>query len=104
MDNPTKSLLCTNSERHRPDSPEEKLAIYHQLHKIPVEPPCDVCPWRKYPERVQGCGNAGCGWMLLYLAMDYYQRKNGYWPFKGDEVRMAKVLINDAIKLLERVS
>ena len=94
-------MLTVNKDRHRPDSPEEKIRIYHQLSKIPVEPPCDVCPWRKYPERVQGCDNAGCSWMAIYLAVEYYQRAKGYWPYKGEELDMANRLINDAIKLLQ---
>jgi len=47
--------VIPDSERHRPEKPEERLAIYELLLNIPPQPPCDACPWRKYPDRVQGC-------------------------------------------------
>jgi len=93
----------TVKDRHRPESPEERLAIYHQLHKIPVQPPCDVCPWRKYPNKVQGCDNAGCGYMAIYVAVKYYQKSMGYWPYAGQELDQAVVMIHNALDLLERI-
>ena len=95
--------MTVNKDRHRPKSAKERLAIYDCLHTIPPTPPCDACPWRKYPDRVQGCDNAGCGYMHLYMAEDYYQRAMGYWPFKGEEVKMAKVLLTNAMDLLKQV-
>lgn len=98
----TKNVI-PDSKRHRPESPEERLALYDQLHKIPVQPPCDVCPWRKYPDEVQGCDNCGCGYMGIYVAVNYYQRAMGYWPFKGQEAEHAKMLLNNAMDLLENI-
>ena len=91
------------SERHRPTKAKEKLKIYAQLHKIPVEPPCDVCPWRLFPDRVQGCQNAGCGYMAIYMAVRYYQKAKGYWPYTGEEKQTAEMLRGDAEKLLARI-
>jgi len=41
--------------------------------------------------------------MHLYMAEDYYQRAMGYWPFKGEEVKTAKVLLTNAMDLLKQV-
>ena len=95
--------IIPDSERHRPDSPEEKLAMYDGLHKIPAVPPCDTCPWRKYPDRVQGCDNAGCGYVRLYFAVKYYRKALGWWPYAGKEVETAKMLLTNAMDLLKRV-
>jgi len=73
------------SERHRPTKAKEKLRIYAQLLKIPVEPPCDVCPWRLHPDRVQGCDNCGCGWMYLYRAVKAYQIREGHGVHLANE-------------------
>ena len=89
--------------RHLPTKAGEKLKIYRQLHKIPVEPPCDVCPWRLYPDRVQGCDNVGCGWVAAFLAVRYYQRAKGYWPYAGEEANTVQTLIKDAAKLLGHI-
>ena len=64
-----------------PRNPNDKemLAMYGLLHKIPVEPPCDLCPNRIHPDKVQGCDNAGCGFMQLYLAVRHYQKAMGYY-------------------------
>jgi len=69
--------------------------------EITLKPPCDVCPWRKYPDRAQGCDNAGCGYMHLYVAEEYYQRAMGYWPYAGEEALSARILLKDAAKLLD---
>ena len=90
-------------KRHKPEKPEERLAIYAQLHKIPVEPPCDKCPWRLHPDKVQGCDNCGCGYMAIYVAVKYQQKAFGYWPYAGQEVETAKMLMRNAMDLLERV-
>ena len=66
------------SERHLPKKANERLKIYRQLTKTPAEPPCDVCPWRLHPDKVQGCDNAGCGYMYLYLAVKRYQKEEGH--------------------------
>ena len=95
--------VIPDSERHLPETPEEQLAIYAQLHKIPVEPPCDVCPWRKYPDKVQGCDNCGCGYMHLYVAQKYKQKAFGYWPYTGQEVETVKMLLQNAMNLLNQV-
>jgi len=92
-----------HEKRHRPKTAKERLHIYAQLHKIPVEPPCDACPWRLYPDRVQGCDNCGCGYMAIYLAVKYYQQAKGYWPYKGIETLIARALIDDASGLLNRI-
>ena len=90
-------------ERHRPETPEEKLAIYALLHKIPPQPPCDACPWRKYPDRVQGCDNAGCGYMHLYMAEKYYQRAMGYWPYADQALNTIKMLLTNSMDLLNNI-
>jgi len=95
--------VIPDSERHTPETLEEKLAIYACLHKIPPQPPCDACPWRKYPQKVQGCDNCGCGFMHIYMAEKYYQRAQGYWPFAGKEIESAYMLMADATELLDRI-
>ena len=62
----------------RNPSDKEMLEMYGLLHKLPVEPPCDLCPNRIHPDIVQGCDNAGCGFMHLYLAVQFYNEKMGY--------------------------
>ena len=98
-----KENIIPDSERSRPESAKAKLAIYDLLHKIPVEPPCDACSWRKYPDKVQGCDNVGCGYMHLYMAEDYYQRAMGYWPFKGQEAKHATMLLTNAMNLIKNI-
>lgn len=62
----------------RRPSDKEMLEMYHLLHKIPVEPPCDLCPCRLYPDKVQGCDNCGCGFIYLYMAVKDFQKKMGW--------------------------
>jgi hypothetical protein len=63
-----------------PRNPNDKemLAMYDLLHKVPVEPPCDLCPNRILPDKVQGCHNAGCGFMHLFVAVEDYNKKMGW--------------------------
>jgi len=90
------------TKRRKPND-KERFEMYGQLHKIPVEPPCDKCPWRLHPDRVQGCDNAGCGYMAIYVAVKYQQKAFGYWPYEGQEVETAQMLMRNAMDLLERV-
>ena len=90
-------------KRRRPELAKERLAIYANLHKIPVQPPCDACPWRLYPDKVQGCDNVGCGYMHLYMAEKHYQQAMGYWPYQGEETRIATMLLQNAMDLLKRI-
>jgi len=64
--------------------------IIDKLMKIPVEPPCDACPWRLYPDRVQGCDNCGCGYMYLYMAVKRYQREEGHDVHKPEDHKDAE--------------
>lgn len=89
-------------ERRRPTN-RDMPKIVKKLMKIPVEPPCDACPWRLYPDKVQGCDNCGCGYMSLYMAVKYYQRAMRYWPYKGQEIEAAKMLLNNIMDLLNQV-
>ena len=90
------------TKRRHPNK-KEQLTMYAHLHKIPVEPPCDSCPWRLYPDKVQGCDNCDCGFMAIYAAVNYYQRVMGYWPHAGDEVKNAIMSITTASNLLTQL-
>ena len=48
---------------------EHWIKVYRQLNKTPPEPPCDVCPERIHPERVQGCDRCGCGPVYIYFQL-----------------------------------
>jgi len=41
--------------------------------------------------------------MAIYVAVKYQQKAFGYWPYAGQEVETAKMLMRNAMDLLERV-
>lgn len=55
------------------------LNVYHQLNKTPPKPPCDVCPERIYPDRVQGCDRCGCGPAWLWFELKKAEKWNEFY-------------------------
>jgi len=84
------------SERRRLTDADIPM-LYRQLVKIPVEPPCDVCPWVLYPNKYQGCDNAGCSFIITYFAVWEYQLKQGWTTLeKLNAVRGKSIKTSDS--------